>query len=240
MVTSYGVGRDPCTLAVDLALADVDRQHLAAAGVGPAALQTGADVEALQHGDPALGPPDSAELAALRLGLDAALRRAVGLGSAGKNLAIVPHRLFSHRLLAQREQVPQLVVGQFRQPRLSPVPTTCAATSCFRSIISSIFSSSVPTHRNLCTCTFARLADAEGPVGRLVLHGRVPPAVEVEDVVGGRQVEARAARLERQQERRAAPSASSWKRSTIRSRCFAGTPPCRNSTSRPNVSCRCR
>src|SRR6266498_2233360 len=29
------------------------------------------------------------------------------------------------------------------------------------------------------------LADAEGAVGRLVLHGRVPPAVEVDQVVGG-------------------------------------------------------
>ena len=44
------------------------------------------------------------------------------------------------------------------------------------------------------------LPDAKGAVGRLVLHGRVPPAVEVEDVVGGRQVQAHAARLQREQE----------------------------------------
>ena len=36
----------------------------------------------------------------------------------------------------------------------------------------------------------ARLADAEGAVGGLVLDGRVPPAVEVEDVVRAGQVEA--------------------------------------------------
>ena len=35
------------------------------------------------------------------------------------------------------------------------------------------------------------LADAERPVGRLVLHGRVPPAVEMDHMVGGGQVEAR-------------------------------------------------
>ena len=46
----------------------------------------------------------------------------------------------------------------------------------------------------------ARLADAEGAVGGLVLHGRVPPAVEVEDVVGARQVEAGAAGLDGEDE----------------------------------------
>src|SRR5205807_1731341 len=46
----------------------------------------------------------------------------------------------------------------------------------------------------------ARLADAEGAVGRLVLDRRVPPAVEVKDVPRRRQVETRAARLEREHE----------------------------------------
>jgi hypothetical protein len=45
-----------------------------------------------------------------------------------------------------------------------------------------------------------RLADAEGAVHGLVLDRRVPPAVEEEHVVGGRQVQAGAARLERQDE----------------------------------------
>ena len=45
-----------------------------------------------------------------------------------------------------------------------------------------------------------RLADAEGAVGRLVLDRRVPPAVEVEDVRGAGEVEARAARLQREDE----------------------------------------
>ena len=50
----------------------------------------------------------------------------------------------------------------------------------------------------------ALLADAEGPVGRLVLDRRVPPAVEMDDVRGGGQVQAGAARLEREDEERAA------------------------------------
>ena len=44
------------------------------------------------------------------------------------------------------------------------------------------------------------LADAVGAVGGLGLDGRVPPAVEVEDVAGTREVQARAARLEGQDE----------------------------------------
>src|SRR5439155_19686124 len=44
------------------------------------------------------------------------------------------------------------------------------------------------------------LADAEGAIGGLLLDGRVPPAVEVHDVGGGSEIEARAARLERKDE----------------------------------------
>ena len=44
------------------------------------------------------------------------------------------------------------------------------------------------------------LTDAEGAVGGLVFDGRVPPPVVVDDVVGARQVQARPARLERQDE----------------------------------------
>ena len=50
----------------------------------------------------------------------------------------------------------------------------------------------------------ALLADAEGAVGGLVLDGRIPPAVEVDHVRGGGQVQARAAGLERQHEERRA------------------------------------
>ena len=46
----------------------------------------------------------------------------------------------------------------------------------------------------------ARLAHAVGAVDGLGFDGRVPPGVEQEDVVGGRQVEAQAARFEADQE----------------------------------------
>src|SRR5260221_4219550 len=50
------------------------------------------------------------------------------------------------------------------------------------------------------------LADAEGPVCRLVLDGGVPPAIKVEDMAGARQIQSRAARLQGEaEERRAAP-----------------------------------
>jgi hypothetical protein len=44
------------------------------------------------------------------------------------------------------------------------------------------------------------LADPVRAIGRLVLDRGVPPRIEVDDVVGGGQVDAGAARLERQQE----------------------------------------
>ena len=49
----------------------------------------------------------------------------------------------------------------------------------------------------------AVLADAPGAVGGLVFHGGVPPAVEVDHMRGGGQVQSGAARLERQHEERA-------------------------------------
>ena len=46
----------------------------------------------------------------------------------------------------------------------------------------------------------ARLADAPGAVGGLVFDGRVPPAVVVHDLAGSREVEAGAARFQRDQQ----------------------------------------
>src|SRR5260370_39251793 len=48
------------------------------------------------------------------------------------------------------------------------------------------------------------LADAEGPVCRLVLDGGVPPAIKVEDMAGARQIQSRAARLQGEDEERQA------------------------------------
>ena len=46
----------------------------------------------------------------------------------------------------------------------------------------------------------ASLADAMSAVGRLIFNGRVPPRVEMNDVVSGRQVQSRAAGFQRDQE----------------------------------------
>ena len=78
----------------------------------------------------------------------------------------------------------------------------------------------------------APLPDAERPVGRLVLHRRVPPPVDVDDVAGGGQVEPGPAGLERQQEQR-------WlvERGELldhRVPLLLGVPPCRNSTGQPS------
>ncbi len=53
-----------------------------------------------------------------------------------------------------------------------------------------------PATDELVDLHIARLADTESTIGGLVLDRRIPPAVEVNDVVGGRQVEPRAAGLE--------------------------------------------
>ena len=60
------------------------------------------------------------------------------------------------------------------------------------------------------------LTDPERAIGRLILDRRVPPAIEVDDVVGRGEVEARAARLQRQDISGGPPSA--WNRATISSR----------------------
>ena len=45
-----------------------------------------------------------------------------------------------------------------------------------------------------------RLADAIRAIGGLVLHGRIPPTIEMEHVVGGGEVQSNAAGLERKDE----------------------------------------
>ena len=240
MVTSYGLGREPCTWAVTLPLTDVDGQHLAVARIGAAAAQAGADVEALQHGDPALGPPALAERAALRLRLDAALAprgrdaetwKASLDTTCTSNLPIAScrraNRSFNWSLDSSVSQA-------------SPVPTTATPTSCLRSIISSIFSSSVPTQTNLCTCTLRvwpmRKARSVAWFSTAGFHQRS----KWKTWLGGRQVQPVPPALSDSRNSRRALPARPGSARPCRSRCLAGTPPCRNSTSRPNVSCRWR
>src|SRR5262249_55905868 len=91
-----GLGSRALHFRRDDTLVDVDGKDLSAPGVGAAAAQAGADVETFQHLKPALGPPTLAELAALGLGLDAALRLTwPGAGKPKSVIARRPHRITS-------------------------------------------------------------------------------------------------------------------------------------------------
>ena len=84
----------------------------------------------------------------------------------------------------------------------SPLPSTASASARLRVSSSAILlldraAGDQPVHLDR-----LGLADPVGAVGGLLLDGRVPPAVDVDDVVGAGQVEPGAAGLERQQEDR--------------------------------------
>ncbi len=61
-------------------------------------------------------------------------------------------------------------------------------------------SSRVPATTKLVDEDVALLPDAEGAVGGLVLHGGIPPSVEMDHMRGGGEVQTRAARLQREHE----------------------------------------
>ena len=124
----------------------------------------------------------------------------VAAASAHHGLA---HELVHRRLLVEHEQRSEAVGGQLGEPvlaladdhprqrgllgdhRLDPLLDGAGA-------------------EELAHLDGAPLPDAERPVGGLVLHGRVPPAVQVHHVVGRREREPGAARLEREQHDRRA------------------------------------
>ena len=141
---------------------------------------------------------------------------AVGLSSStsrrSSSRAVMPEcTLALHRAA---DQILQLVVAELGEGRSTPRSTIRAASSRFPAITRRSAPRSCRQNQ-LVHLDVPRLADAVGAVGGLVLHRRVPPAVEVEDVVGGGQVEPGAAGLERQDEDGRA-GVGSWKRSTIR------------------------
>ena len=65
----------------------------------------------------------------------------------------------------------------------SPVPTTLPATSFLRSIISSMRLLQRTGTDELVNLHVLPLPDTERAIRRLVLHGRIPPPVEVEHVI---------------------------------------------------------
>ena len=66
---------------------------------------------------------------------------------------------------------------------------------------SSIFSSTVPRHTNLCTSTFFFWPMRIGAIRGLVLHRRVPPPIKVDNVRSGGEIQARASCLEGKHEK---------------------------------------
>src|SRR6266851_9843904 len=105
----------------------------------------------------------------------------------------------AHRILAQDEQIAQFGGRQHRQPVLAGAHQ-CAGKILLAldHIVDLLLHGSGA--EKLVHLHLAGLPDTEGTVRRLILDGGVPPAVEVEDVVGGGQIEPCAACLQRQQE----------------------------------------
>ena len=84
---------------------------------------------------------------------------------------------------------------------------TFSATARLLSINASIRSSNVPAQTNFVHLHVLRLAYPECTIRRLILNRRIPPPVEVKDVVGTGKIQAAPASLERKhEERRAAVS----------------------------------
>ena len=73
--------------------------------------------------------------------------------------------------------------------------------------------------------TGALLPEAVGSVGRLILHGGVPPRVKMDHVVGGGKVEPLPARLQADEEEIAL--ASDWNAATAAWRSRSGVEPSR-------------
>ena len=85
-----------------------------------------------------------------------------------------------------------------------PPSSRSRARFVFCAINASIFSSTVPRQTNLCTSTLRFLADPEGAVRGLVFHGGIPPAVKMNHLRRRREIQPRAAGLERQHKERRA------------------------------------
>src|SRR6516162_690283 len=90
--------------------------------------------------------------------------------------------LISNRFLPQGEQVFQLRVGKLGQPPLAGADHAGGHVALALDLLLQCTGAEKLMHLDV-----ARLSDAKGAIGRLVLDGRVPPAVEVEDVLRGRQ-----------------------------------------------------
>jgi hypothetical protein len=93
----------------------------------------------------------------------------------------------------ERHKVHQLRIAHFRQQRFGALSKDfiCQSLLVLNHLVDSFFQR--PSANQFVDQDVSFLSDAEGPVCRLILHRRVPPAVEMNDVRCGSQIQPRAA-----------------------------------------------
>src|SRR5215218_9438683 len=124
-------------------------EDLSRSGVAPAPSQAIGLHEPLQSADPARGPPVPGELSTFAPGLEPLVRSY----RPALRVPFVEAHAIASRLRTTISRSSWLVSSVIQAPS---VPIMLSASAFLCSIISSILSSSVPTHTNLCTCTLRR------------------------------------------------------------------------------------
>ena len=180
---------------------DLELDHLPSARVVAPACQPRANAEGLEQLDEALRPPSLADRAALAASGDSALD-----GQRPRGLPVPPVRPLAHAAswtasLRQGHELAQLSGVELGDPSLAAADDPLGEVLLLRDQRVDPLLERADA-RQLAHLDVLALADPERPVGRLVLDRRVPPAVEVDDVVGGGQVQPGAAGLQRQHEQR--------------------------------------
>src|SRR5206468_6542676 len=135
----------------DLALGQLEIEHLPGPGVAAAPGQPAAHAVRFEHADEPARPPLLADGAALAPGLNPA----VDTDRPGWR-PVLPAPVHSLTASADRVRTDRRSSVDSSVSQLSPVPTICSARAFFSSIMASIRSSRVPTQTNLRTWTFRR------------------------------------------------------------------------------------
>src|SRR5262245_38687715 len=104
---------------------------------------------------------------------------------------------FSQGFLAQAEEVLELLGGQLGQPILAGPDDGAGDLALVLDHLVNLFLEG-PHADVLVHLDVLFLADSEGPVCGLALDGRVPPSIEMKDMVGGGQIQAGPTGLEGQ------------------------------------------
>src|SRR6185437_8165503 len=125
--------------------------------------------------------------------------------------------------------------GQLCEPRLARAyDIGCNSALVFDHFVDALFQG--PGADKLMNLNRFRLTNAERPIGGLVLHRRIPPAIKMKDVICLGKIQTGAPGFQGKNEDPGSGS-SGLKAIHHSSRFFFGTPPCRKSASSPNVSC---